>query len=54
MRKIKEYKILHKQFLCNLEKNVNEKIKEGYQPFGNLVYNIDYIQPIVMYEESFD
>ena len=37
MREIVEYAILEKRDMGELQKLVNEAIKEGWQPYGNLV-----------------
>jgi hypothetical protein len=36
MRKIVEYFIVEDENLGNLETYVNDKIKEGFEPFGNM------------------
>jgi hypothetical protein len=59
MKIIKEY-ILIEGYLSDVEKKVMEKIKEGWQPFGNLQQatsnpsggGIELVQPMVKYEEK--
>jgi hypothetical protein len=35
--KIADYKIIEQYFKENLEKEVNEAIADGWQPYGNLI-----------------
>lgn len=59
MKKICEYKLLVANFVEDLNDNVNESIKDGWQPYGNPFtvqrenYNLFYFtQAVVKYEEE--
>lgn len=49
--KITDYIIVHGSTTLDLARKVREKIAEGYQPFGNMVYagTSIYHQPMVKY-----
>jgi len=50
--KIKGYKILNKNFLCKLEKDVNRYIQDGWQPHGNILCDDDtYSQAMIKIDE---
>lgn len=51
-RKIIKYEICEANNYRDLQELVNFKIASGYQPFGNLVYNDSFQQPIVKYEDK--
>lgn len=42
-----EYCILQEKYIITLENKVNDKIKEGYKPFGplNVIYDVQYGHP---------
>ena len=56
--KIVDYILVSSIYRPNIEKDVNEKIKDGWQPFGILILGLDdhgaktYTQPMVKYEEN--
>jgi hypothetical protein len=60
MKKIVDYDLVSSIYRPNIVKDVSEKIKDGWQPFGNLILGIDdhgnktYTQPMVKYEENND
>ena len=60
MNKIEKYDVVSSIYLDNITKRLNEKISEGWQPFGHLILGIThtgektYSQPIVKYVEKFD
>ena len=62
MEKIVKYCVIERLFSDSLEKDVNEKIEEGWQPFGGLIvkkhvndspnYSFAYIQSMIKYGEN--
>jgi hypothetical protein len=45
-----EYKIIQSERLSSLERDVNRYLKDGWEPFGNIVIHNNfslYIQPII-------
>ena len=56
--KIVEYYLISSVYRDNIVKRVNEKIEDGWQPFGVLILGIDdrgdktYTQPMVKYNEE--
>jgi hypothetical protein len=59
MKKVAKYSILTKQDAYSLEKQVNEYISAGWQPYGDLQVTlirssplqVDYTQAMVKYEK---
>ena len=55
---IVEYDLVSSIYRPNIVKDVNERIKDGWQPFGVLILGIDdhgaktYTQPMVKYNEK--
>lgn len=51
---MKDYKVLKSRFLAGLEEEVNDFIKKGYRPYGNIfIFNTLVCQAMVLrsYEE---
>ncbi len=56
MQKIIDYKIAYDEDIKGIVNEVNEYIKQGYQPWGSMSFQVDdeghwYRQPMVKYEK---
>lgn len=59
MQKIIDYKIAYDEDIKGIVNEVNEYIKQGYQPWGSMSFQVDdeghwYRQSMVKYEKGFD